>query len=115
MLHILAVTGFFVELAVQLCNWLSLTLAEIAHSVQHILGGQMVANNFTIIADIDHIEGVQTVLVIDIDGDVYLTHRTTMSEYYDSYGDKIKGIKEWMLLPRQNRWEKATKESEDKE
>ena len=56
--HILAVAGLLIELAVQLCNRFSLALAQIAHSVQHILGGQMVTNNFTIIADIDHVEGV---------------------------------------------------------
>lgn len=42
------------------------------------------------------------ILVIDIDGEIYLTHRTTMSEYYDSVGDRIKNIKWWLLLPRQN-------------
>lgn len=43
------------------------------------------------------------ILVIDIDGEIHFTHRTESSEYYDScYGDRIKDIKWWLLLPRQN-------------
>ena len=44
------------------------------------------------------------ILVCDIDGDIYLTHRIAESEhssrYYDSDGNKIKSITAWQPLPK---------------
>lgn len=43
------------------------------------------------------------VLICDIDGDIYLTHRVNISstkfEFYDVWGDRIKNIVAWMPLP----------------
>lgn len=43
------------------------------------------------------------VLICDIDGDIYLTHRVNISstkfEFYDEWGDRIKNIVAWMPLP----------------
>lgn len=45
----------------------------------------------------------QDILVCDIDGDIYLTHRV---DYYSSWhclddmGNKIKNIRAWMFLPK---------------
>lgn len=43
------------------------------------------------------------VLICDIDGDIYLTHRVNTSstkfEFYDAWGDRIKNIVAWMPLP----------------
>lgn len=46
----------------------------------------------------------EEILVCDIDGDIYLTHRIAESEhssrYYDSDGNKIKSITAWQPLPK---------------
>lgn len=43
------------------------------------------------------------VLICDIDGDIYLTHRVNISstkfEFYDEWGNRIKNIVAWMPLP----------------
>ncbi len=43
------------------------------------------------------------ILVCDIDGDMYFTHRVNISstkfEFYDEWGDRIKNIVAWMPLP----------------
>ena len=43
----------------------------------------------------------EDVLVCDIDGDIYLTHRLNCAslECYDDIGDKIKNIVAWCPLP----------------
>lgn len=44
------------------------------------------------------------VLICDIDGSIYLTHRVNISKtkfaFYDAWGDKIKNIVAWMPLPK---------------
>lgn len=44
------------------------------------------------------------ILICDIDGDIYFTHRVNISstkfEFYDEWGDKIKNIVAWMPLPQ---------------
>lgn len=44
------------------------------------------------------------VLICDIDGDIYLTHRVNITKtkfaFYDVWGDKIKNIVAWMPLPK---------------
>lgn len=50
-------------------------------------------------------EECQDVLVVDIDGDIYITHRINLKEHmdsYDYYGNKIKSIIAWQPLPK---WE----------
>ena len=47
----------------------------------------------------------QDVLVVDIDGDIYITHKINLKEHmdcYDYYGNKIKSIIAWQPLPE---WE----------
>lgn len=43
------------------------------------------------------------VLICDIDGDIYLTHRvnidSTKFAFFNEYGDKIKNVVAWMPLP----------------
>lgn len=43
------------------------------------------------------------VLICDIDGNIYLTHRVNISstkfEFYDVWGDRIKNVVAWMPLP----------------
>ena len=41
-----------------------------------------------------------SVLICDMDGDIYISHRTYSNEYYNEIGDKIKGKKAWMPLPK---------------
>lgn len=44
------------------------------------------------------------VLICDIDGSIYLTHRVNTTKtkfaFYDAWGDKIKNIVAWMPLPK---------------
>lgn len=44
------------------------------------------------------------VLICDIDGDIYLTHRVNITKtkfaFYDVWGDRIKNIVAWMPLPK---------------
>lgn len=44
------------------------------------------------------------VLICDIDGSIYLTHRVNITKtkfaFYDAWGDKIKNIVAWMPLPK---------------
>lgn len=44
------------------------------------------------------------VLICDIDGSIYLTHRVNITKtefaFYDVWGDKIKNIVAWMPLPK---------------
>ena len=43
------------------------------------------------------------VLICDIDGDIYLTHRvnidSTKFAFFNEWGDKIKNVVAWMPLP----------------
>ena len=42
----------------------------------------------------------KSVLMCDIDGDIYLGHRTQCGYYYpDFYDDKVKNVIAWMPLP----------------
>ena len=42
----------------------------------------------------------KSVLICDIDGDIYLGHRTRYGDYYpDLYNDRIKNVTAWMPLP----------------
>ena len=39
------------------------------------------------------------VLICDIEGDIFLTHRTTFGNYFAEIGCEIKNVKAWMPLP----------------
>jgi hypothetical protein len=42
----------------------------------------------------------KSVLICDIDGDIYLGYRTRYGDYYPAYGDdRIKCVTAWMPLP----------------
>lgn len=42
----------------------------------------------------------KSVLICDIDGDIYLGHRTRFGDYYQDIGDhRIKNVTAWMPLP----------------
>jgi len=51
------------------------------------------------------------VLICDIDGSIYLTHRVNITKtkvaFYDVWGDKIKNIVAWMPLPKPYKEEAA--------
>ena len=39
------------------------------------------------------------VLICDMEGTIYLSHRSSSDHYYDEWGNKIKDVRAWMLLP----------------
>ena len=39
------------------------------------------------------------VLICDMEGTIYLSHRSSYGSYFDEWGHKIKGIRAWMPLP----------------
>jgi len=50
----------------------------------------------------------KSVLICDIEGDIYLGHRTRCGSYYPDFGDdRIKSVIAWMSLPEPYREEEA--------
>jgi len=39
------------------------------------------------------------VLICDMEGIIYLSHRSSFGKYFDEWGNKIKDIRAWMPLP----------------
>ena len=66
LIHPFAVVGLFVEGPVQRGDGFGFPFAQVAHFIQHLFWGKMVADNFSIGTDVHHIKGMQTVLVIDV-------------------------------------------------
>lgn len=40
-----------------------------------------------------------SVLICDVDGDIYISHRTMSDTYYDETGNWLKNLRAWMPLP----------------
>ena len=64
--HISAVLGCLVKGVIQLGDRLALSFANVPYTVEHSLRREVVANNLTVIADIDHIERMKPILIINI-------------------------------------------------
>ena len=51
------------------------------------------------------------VLMCDMEGTIYLSHRSSYGSFFDEWGNKIKDIRAWMPLPEPYKAESEKKET----
>ena len=64
--HVLSIFGFFIKDRTELCNRFIITAAQKTHVIEKLFGIQIITDHFPIAGNINHIEGVYSVEVIDI-------------------------------------------------
>ena len=77
----MAIFGFFIETPAQLHARLVLALAEQPDGVQHLFRVEVVADNLTILADVDHVERMNAVPVVFIHAVVDAVSYTHLDVY----------------------------------